>query len=66
MSRRTVLATATAALVLGGTAAPALAASLTAEPTSTHCVLTHYDPKTGEREGFCVWIPVGKPKDYLP
>jgi hypothetical protein len=69
MSRRIVLATA-AALLLGASAAPALAASAVsgagALDPSTHCVLTHYDRNTGEREGFCVWTPVDSPFKLLP
>lgn len=59
MSRRAVLATLTAATLLGGAAAPALATTIT-DP-SVFCVLTDYDPKTGQREGFCVWVPVDPP-----
>jgi hypothetical protein len=59
MSRRAVLATLTAVTLLGGAAAPALASPLS-DP-SVFCVLTDYDPKTGKREGFCVWAPVEPP-----
>lgn len=61
-SRRTVLALATGSLVLGGLAAPAVAASAPVGTDSEHvCVYTRNDPRTGERDGFCVWIP-----DVLP
>ncbi len=64
MSRRAVLTTA-AALVIGGSAVPALAgglASATPGEDRTHvCVLTQYDPKTGKRDGVCVWVPVKPP-----
>ena len=55
MSRRTVLALATGSLLLGGMAAPALAAPGTDEEQV--CVITRYDPDTGERDGFCAWFP---------
>ncbi len=56
MSRRTVLALATGPLVLGVLAAPAVAAPV--EPGSERiCVLTRFDPETGERDGICVWFP---------
>ncbi|HWH30081.1 MAG TPA: hypothetical protein VNU26_14190 [Mycobacteriales bacterium] len=57
MSRRLVLAAACAAVLAGGAAAPALA---TADPTVV-CVVTQHDPKTGERDGVCVWVPVESP-----
>ena len=59
MSRRLVLAAACAAVLAGGAAAPALAA-VTADPTIV-CVLTSHDPKTGQRDGVCVWVPVDSP-----
>lgn len=64
MSSRVVLALATTALVLGGLAAPALAGSALDDPIglddpTTICVVTHYDKKTNERDGYCVWLPVG-------
>jgi hypothetical protein len=72
MSRRTVLALATGSLVLGGFAAPALAAPATAAlaapataalaapagvDSEQVCVITRYEPDKGTREGFCVWFP---------
>lgn len=68
VSRRAVLALATGTLVLGGLAGPALAtSSLTGTDTvgtdSEHfCVYTRYDHRTGEGDGFCVWIPDVLPK----
>lgn len=59
MSRRAVLAATTATLVLGGLAAPALAGPSDAGESSKVCVITHYDPNTGHREGVCVWVPTG-------
>jgi hypothetical protein len=55
MSRRTVLALATGSLLLGGFAAPALAAP--AVDNEQVCVITRYEPDKGIREGFCVWFP---------
>jgi hypothetical protein len=60
MTRRTVLALATGSLVLGGLAAPALAAPVGTDSEYV-CVYTRNDHKTGERDGFCVWFP-----DYVP
>jgi len=55
MPRRTVLALATGSLLFGGMAAPALAVPATDDEQV--CVITRYDPDTGERDGFCVWFP---------
>lgn len=57
MSRRTVVTAVASALLLGGAAAPAVASASTDDPTIV-CVLTYYDKNTGERDGFCVWVPV--------
>lgn len=56
MSRRLVLSLATGSILLGGLAAPALAAPAEADKEAV-CVITKDDPKTGERDGFCVWFP---------
>ncbi len=58
MPRRALIAAVTAALVVGGGVAPAVAAAL--EPGQV-CVLTDYDPSTGKRTGLCVWLPVEPP-----
>lgn len=61
-SRRAVLAMATGALVLGGLAGPALATPSVSDGGSEYvCIYTRTDPRTGERDGFCVWFP-----DVLP
>lgn len=56
MPRRTVLALATGSLVLGGFAAPALAAPAAVDNEQV-CVITRYEPEKGTRDGFCVWFP---------
>ena len=58
MPRRAVIAAVTAALVVGGGVAPAVAAAL--EPSQV-CLITDRDPQTGKRTGFCVWVPVEPP-----
>ena len=55
-----------AAVLLGGSAAPALADGVVTtggagDPIYV-CVLTDYDPATGQRNGVCVWLPVEKPR----
>jgi hypothetical protein len=58
MSRRFVLAVTATTVLLGGLGAPALAAEVVhADPTQV-CVITKYDPKTNQREGICVWLPI--------
>ena len=56
MSRRLVLSLATGSVLLGAMAAPALAVPAHADKESV-CIITKDDPKTGERDGFCVWAP---------
>ena len=59
MSRRTVIAVLTGAVLLGGLGAPALADPIVpnGEPT---VVCLRLDPESGQREGVCVWVPVGR------
>lgn len=61
MPRRAVVATISVALLLGGAVAPAAAATAATHEPGQVCVLTDYDPQTGERTGFCVWVPIGPP-----
>ena len=61
MSRRNVVAALTGALLLGGLAVPALAdppqpPELGAR--TTVCLRT--DGGEGPREGYCVWVPIGR------
>ena len=61
-TRRAVLVA--VALVVAGGAAPALAGTAeqgASRGTSSFCVLTDYDPATGQRHGVCVWVPVDPP-----
>jgi hypothetical protein len=63
LSRRSVLAVATGSLLLGGLALPAVAAPTDVAPALTGgdsehvCLYTRNNQQTGERDGFCVWIP---------
>lgn len=59
MSRRTVIAVLTGAVLVGGLGVPALADPVVPEPDETVvCVRT--DPEGAPREGVCVWLPVGR------
>jgi hypothetical protein len=66
MPRRAVLTLAAGAVLLGGAVTPALAAPPDPFEPSQHCVLTQYDPGTGERVGVCVWLPLGSPLNLIP
>jgi hypothetical protein len=58
MTRRTVLAALTGTLLLGALGAPALANPVsTNDERTTVCLRT--DGGEGEREGYCVWVPIG-------
>ena len=62
MPRRAVIAAVAAAVLAGGAAsASAATGSASAVEPGQVCVLTDYDPKTGKRTGFCVWVPVEPP-----
>lgn len=55
MTRRTVLLSLTALVLAGGALSPALASAHADSPRGTTCLLLL--PKSGEREGICVWLP---------
>ena len=59
MSRRTVVAALTGAVLVGGLAAPGLAAPVE-QGDDTHyvCLRLINDPEAGKREGVCVWAPL--------
>ena len=59
MSRRTVIAALTGAVLVGGLAGPGLA-SHAQEGSAAHyvCVRLIADPRDGGREGLCVWTPM--------
>ena len=57
MSRRTVLAVLTGAVLVAGLNAPALADPL--EPVQRTIVCVRLDPE-GDRGGFCVWVPTAE------
>lgn len=59
MSRRTVVAVLAGAVLVGGLGAPALADPILSDSEGTViCVRT--DSESGERDGICVWGPVGR------
>lgn len=54
MTRRTAVLTLTGLLLAGGAVSPSLAGA--DDGRSTTCLLL--EPESGEREGFCVWVPL--------
>lgn len=62
MSRRTVVTSLVAGILLGGLAAPALADPILPPigngGDTTICLLT--ESGSGAREGICVWLPFGR------
>lgn len=60
MSRRTVVAALTGAVLLGTLGAPALAdpVSTDGDDSTTVCVRT--DSTSGKRDGVCVWLPLDR------
>jgi hypothetical protein len=59
MSRRIVVTALTGAIVMVGLGAPALAGPELPESEPT-VVCLRLDDENGERDGVCVWVPVGR------
>ena len=60
MSRRTVVAALTGAVLLGALGAPALADPLETEGDETTTVCVRTDSTSGKRDGVCVWLPLAR------
>ena len=63
MSRRTVVAMLTGAVLLGGLAGPAVANPLIGEESDgdgSTTVCLRLDSESGKRDGVCVWLPIDR------
>lgn len=58
MSRRTVVAALTGAVLLGALGAPALANPVSTEGDDSTTVCLRTDSTSGKRDGVCVWVPI--------
>ena len=56
MIRKNALFALTGLVLVAGLATPVFAGPITGEDETIVCVRT--DPSSGQREGFCVWLPI--------